>query len=174
MLVAPVIQSFTWADVRLPEYLAAIGSRRLAWRNPLIGLAAGVLSTGVLLSAASVLAPGGERTALGGFLAGVATMWAVWRIAAQGHNARHLRALHAAPLRAGSFATTLSRRGIASRNPLSEGRILWPAILPVHEAPDGIALKLSAVEVIALPDAGLPDGIDRAELLRRIAVWRGA
>jgi hypothetical protein len=76
--------------------------------------------------------------------------------------------------RQGEVRVTLGPDGIESESETGYTRSDWGAVAAVSEAPKATLLWLGALIVMPAPDAALPEGVDRAELLRRVAEWRGA
>ena len=77
-------------------------------------------------------------------------------------------------LRQGKVRVTLSAEGVAMASDLSHGLTRWPGVALVSETPTALLLWLGAAMAAPVPDGALPQGVDRAEALRRIAAWREA
>ena len=59
-----------------------------------------------------------------------------------------------------------------SQTDIAYTRNTWDSIAAVSEAPKATLLWIGALIAMPAPDESLPEGVDRAELLRRIETWR--
>ena len=67
----------------------------------------------------------------------------------------------------------LGPEGIEAMTDLTFTQNRWDTVSAVSESPKAVLLWLGALIAMPVPDDALPDGVDRAELLRRIEQWRG-
>lgn len=79
-----------------------------------------------------------------------------------------------APIRLGEGRILLDETGFSAPGARIIGGLSWDMVVDVVEDPVGLLLLISPIEYIPLPDAGLPEGMSRADLLARISGWRGA
>lgn len=76
--------------------------------------------------------------------------------------------------RQGEVRVTLGPAGIEAQTDLALTRSAWSAVAEVSEGPRATLIWIGALSAMPVPDDALPEGVDRAELKRRIAIWRGA
>ncbi len=74
--------------------------------------------------------------------------------------------------RQGEVRVTLGPEGVESQTDIAFTRNTWDSIAEVSEAPKSTLLWIGALIAMPVPDKSLPEGVDRAELLRRIETWR--
>jgi len=75
--------------------------------------------------------------------------------------------------RQGEVRVALGPEGIEAMTDLTFTQNRWDTVSAVSESPKAVLLWLGALIAMPVPDDALPDGVDRAELLRRIEQWRG-
>jgi hypothetical protein len=73
-----------------------------------------------------------------------------------------------------SWTVALSVSGFRTRGPYTQGHTEWAAVVDVLETKTATIISLGAGGFVPLPNAGLPEGVTQAELLRRIDAWRAA
>jgi len=89
-------------------------------------------------------------------------------------NRRRIARLMSSPLSQGTMSLAVSGKGIIAEQAVSYTAYDWNAVLRIQEQALAVHLMVGDALSIPLPDAALPEGVDRAELLRRIDAWRGA
>ncbi|MGH1367915.1 MAG: YcxB family protein [Maritimibacter sp.] len=148
----------------LSELLRAHLGKRRMW------LEFGVVALVFLVSSAGVIWVQGNRydplAAYPVFFAIFATVWVLRRRALDMD-----KSALAAPFRQTPNTVRLTPEGVSAASFLVLG-LRWDMITKVRERNDGVLLLLSPLEFVWLPDAGLPDDVDRAALLRQIEEWR--
>lgn len=86
---------------------------------------------------------------------------------------RLARMMAANPVYSGERIVTLDPGGAEVRSAGAVNRLDWRAVEGAIQLKHGIALMVPN-DLIPLPDAALPEGLTRAELLARIERWREA
>ncbi|MEM8742818.1 MAG: YcxB family protein [Pseudomonadota bacterium] len=169
--------SFDYADLPLRQFA------RAQWRHGVarLGIAplfmwAGVFVAVVLAARGVEVLTGPRWPGAGSFVmigAGFGTlalfggMIVRWTFMQRDNLAREV----ASGLRQGRHEITLSPEGVQKRSANTECRFAWPAIASIGQAPAGLVLRLGTQGYLPLPDAALPEGISREELLDRIHGW---
>lgn len=77
-------------------------------------------------------------------------------------------------IRHGEVRVRLSAEGVESESALARGLTRWPGVAAVSESPGATLIWFGALIAMPVPDAALPEGVTRADLLGRIAAWREA
>lgn len=84
---------------------------------------------------------------------------------------RLARMMTANPIYSGELTATLDPSGVEIRTESSLNRLDWTAVEGALQLKTAIALMVPN-DMIPLPDAALPHGVTRADLLARIEHWR--
>ncbi|MEM8742817.1 MAG: hypothetical protein AAGE13_15155 [Pseudomonadota bacterium] len=163
------------AETQIEAYYAAV--RKTGWQAYvqhawLVALCA-VVGVGTALTLLPDNRPGQWLFLLGSFFGALYAALAFLAFTSLAARQARRRAMRA-PLRMGARDMRLDETGITHSGPQTHVWIAWSTILDVCDAEPGTALKLSNIDVVAIPDMALPHGIDRAELQRRIEIWRDA
>ncbi|MEM8742636.1 MAG: YcxB family protein, partial [Pseudomonadota bacterium] len=170
----PVEIRYTLATLNLASFFAA---RRRGWRW-LISLGAGMLWFVLLVVLGGVIGRLGtpDREASGYFSGGLNTgillMCLSGLVLMVRHNRQMSRAWRDAPLAQGETVMRLDAAGIRIAGPMSISDYKWSSIVRVLPARRGLTLMLGRTVFLPVPSDGLPEGIDRPELMRRIEIWR--
>lgn len=175
---APVAYRFAWspelygeiAARRPPPELGLTGSRRgLVWTVAgTVGLIAGL----ALAPVAFGLYPlDGAIMALWGAAAG---LLAVLLVVLPHMRRARIAADLATRTRQGEVRVRLSAEGVETQSEVAESLTRWPGVALVSETPRATLIWLGALIALPVPDAALPEGVTRADLLARIAAWREA
>ena len=77
-------------------------------------------------------------------------------------------------LRHGEVRVRLSAEGVESESQLARGLTRWAGVAAVSETPRATLIWLGALVALPVPDAALPEGVSRGDVLSRIAAWREA
>jgi hypothetical protein len=180
--VSETPEPFTYAFHWTPEVYAQLAARRPPATLQVTGsrrrLALAVLATLVALLAIALLPvllgllPRGALLAL--LWGAVAALLAVLLVIIPYVKRTRVAADMATRARQGEVRATLGPAGIETRTDLAFTRSGWGAVSEVSAAPKATLLWIGALTALPVPDAALPAGVDRAEALRRIAIWRGA
>ena len=89
-------------------------------------------------------------------------------------NRRRIARAMSSPLSQGTFLLTLSGTGIIVEQAVSYTAYDWNAVMRVQEEALALHLMVGHTLSVPIPDAALPEGIDRAEVRERIEAWRAA
>ena len=106
------------------------------------------------------------------FSFGVLAMCAVWAALAWRMQRRHVAMAMGSVAHAGPILLRVSAQGIATEMATSRGAIDWPAVSAVLPGKLGLYAVIGGAQAMPLPDAALPEGMDRAALAARIEGWR--
>ena len=68
----------------------------------------------------------------------------------------------------------LGPEGIATSSADTDTRIRWHAVSAPYDIDSGLALDLPGGGKMVVPDVLLPEGMDRAEVYRRVTAWQEA
>lgn len=172
----PVAYRFAWTPAlyaeivgrRAPTALGVTGSRRamagavLAALALIAGLAVVPVPLGLYGSPGVVAALWGATAALLTVLLVVIPHIRRSRVAAD----------LATRMRQGEVHVRLSSEGVETETMLSRAMTRWPGVALVSETPRTTLLWLGALMALPVPDAALPAGVVRRDLLDRIAAWR--
>lgn len=172
----PLFLRFSYDPALVRELLETgarcVAARDRGWRS-LLPIGGGLAAGALMVGAAAVLpAAAGVEIDLLGVLAGAGTgalLLSVIHALAQRATARILAA--SAAYRE-PVEMELRREGILMRTDLAETALRWSAVDEVVDLRRGLGLVTGAA-VLPLPDAALPEGMDREGLRRLIALWRG-
>lgn len=75
--------------------------------------------------------------------------------------------------RRGQAVVTLSADGAEMRQGDEVYALKWPAVTRIEEFNKGFMIFTTIFRGVLVPDAALPDGMTRADAMRRVADWRG-
>lgn len=89
-------------------------------------------------------------------------------------NRRRIARAMSSPLSQGTFVLTLSDSGIIVEQAVSYSAYAWNAVMQIQEEPLALHMMFGQALSMPIPDAALPEGIDRDEILQRIETWRAA
>jgi hypothetical protein len=173
----PVELTFRWADLPLRQF------DRAQWRHGFLrlGVSPIIMWTAVFLTCLAfsewieaLMGPrwvgtgqfvmiGAGFGALAAF-AGFLGRWTVMQRAAR-------RVEIASGLRAGEHLMTLGPAGVRMVSDHADVGYGWDAVASVGQAPGGLVLRLGTRDYLPVPDAALPQGVTREELLDRIHRW---
>ncbi len=67
----------------------------------------------------------------------------------------------------------LNEKGVSHQSEHFLEQIEWECFLDIAERSSGLILYFGSGRGIFVPDDALPSGVNRQEVLRRIAIWRG-
>ena len=171
----PVEYRFTWTRElyreltgSAPPELGLTGSRK--------GVAFTVAGAVALMAAVALLPPAFGLYPLDGAIValwgGAGGLLAVLLVVIPHMRRARIDADLATRLRHGEVRVRLSAEGIESESALARGLTRWPGVAAVSETPRATLIWLGALIAMPVPDAALPEGVTRAELLKRIAAWR--
>ena len=73
----------------------------------------------------------------------------------------------------GEAVVTLSAEGAEMRQGDELYALKWPAVTRVEEFGKGFMIFTTIFRGVPVPDEALPEGISRADAMRRVAEWRG-
>ncbi len=84
-----------------------------------------------------------------------------------------IQAVEQSPWHQGTTKITLSQNGMRIIKDSAELTVKWGAVTDVlANLPDKTLILMSPSDYVPCPDAALPDGLTRADLLEQIAKWR--
>lgn len=75
-------------------------------------------------------------------------------------------------IRHGEMRVRLSAEGMEMETDVARGLTRWAGVAAVSETPRATLLWLGALIALPVPDAALPEGVTRADVLSRVAEWR--
>ncbi len=75
-------------------------------------------------------------------------------------------------IRHGEVRVRLSAEGVESESALARGLTRWAGVAAVSESRGATLIWFGALIAMPVPDAALPGGVTRADLLGRIDAWR--
>lgn len=172
----PIVYEFRWtpelygeiAGRRPPPALGLTGSTR-----SMAGATAAALAVIVGLTALPALAYGADAL-LAALWGAASALLAVLLVLVPYLRRTRVAADLATRARQGPVRVTLSADGVQSETELAHSRTRWQGVALISETPGAVLLWLGAAFALPLPDAALPDGLDRAAALARIRAWREA
>lgn len=175
--VDPISYAFRWTPdlyaqlsaKRPPSQLKVSGAK---WQMLLAALATLVVM--MAIAVLPVLLGFFPRDAILALLWGaVATLIAVLLVVIPYVKKAMARADLATRARQGEVHVTLGPDGIEATTDIAYSKQNWDVVSVIAEAPKATLLWIGATMAMPVPDEALPQGVDRAELIRRIAIWRG-
>ena len=87
-------------------------------------------------------------------------------------NRRRVSRTMSSPLFEGPLSVILAKSGASLNQALSSTLYDWAAVSHIQNEPLAAHLMLGEVLSIPIPDAALPEGVTRDELLGRVETWR--
>lgn len=173
---APITYSFRWT----PEVYAQLSAKRPPAALQVTGsrkqLAMAVIACAALVTGIAALPIPLGLSDYDGFMlslwGAISAMFSVLVVIFPYVRRTRIAADLATRARQGEVRVTLGPEGVKSQTYIAFTRNTWDSVAEVSETPKATLLWIGALIAMPIPDEALPEGLDRAELLRRIKAWR--